>query len=585
MYLRTVTAKGPAGARYEYLRLVQAYWENGQAKQRIVANLGRKDLLAPHLETLVRLLGRQQPANQARVTAEQVHVQQAAVWGPMLVARSLWRELGLEAILDRWQPSVKKRDGMPLADRVLVLVANRLCQPHSEHALAAWLETDFVCDRRGARLLPCWKQRGRVRVDLSWLQNWYRALDQLIGRKADIERELFLRLRDLFSLEAEMVFYDLTSTYFEGAGPSGAAQFGYSRDSRARNRQVLVGVVMVNGWPIAHHVFAGNRHDEQTVAEVLEDLEKRFGLRRVIFVGDRGMVTTDNVALLRQRGHGYLVGLKRRRNEQVYRYIQSAQGRWEKCPGGVAAAEKAHPPSTRVQEVPSDQPGVRIFVAHSEEREGYERAMREQSMQRTREDLQKLERRVATGRLKAPEKIGEAAARALHRHHGHRYYGWELRDGQFRFFEHPVHLEREKAYEGKYVIQTEESGLSAVEAVQVYKELSEVERGFRELKDVIEMRPIYHRTKPRVEAHIFVAALAFLLDRALEKKLRAKGVNLSASAALEALRTIHVVDLTVGQMRKRGVTAGSSQARQVLTALGIEQRETPAGSQRDEIAT
>lgn len=585
MYLRTVTAKGPGGARYEYLRLVEAYWENGQAKQRIVANLGRKDVLAPHLETLVRLLGTEKPASQALVRAEQVDAQQAAVWGPMLVARSLWRELGLEAILDRCQPRVRKRETVPLADRVLALVANRLCQPHSEHGLAAWLETDFVCDRRGERLLPRWKQRGRVRVDLSWLQNWYRALDQLIRHKTHIERELFLRLRDLFSLEAEMVFYDLTSTYFQGAGPTPIARFGYSRDSRPRNRQVLVGVVMVNGWPIAHHVFAGNRHDEQTVAEVLEDLEKRFGLRRVIFVGDRGMVTTDNVELLRQRGHGYLVGLKRRRNEEVYRYIESAQGPWEKCPVGIAAGEKATPPCTRVQEVAGDHPGVRIFVAHSEEREAYERAMREQSMERTRVDLEKLKRRVASGRLKAPEKIGEAAARVLNRHHGHRYYGWELREGVFHFFEHPVHLEREKAYEGKYVIQTEESQLGAVEAVRVYKELSEVERGFRELKDIIEMRPIYHRTKPRVEAHIFVAALAFLLDRALEKKLHVQGVDLSAPAALEALRTIHVVDLKVGQMRKRGVTAGSSRARQVLAALGIDEREAPAGVRQHESAT
>jgi len=579
MYLRTVTAKGPGGARYQYLRLVEAYWEDGRAKQRIVANLGRKDVLAPHVDTLVRLLGKE-PATEALVAVDEVWPQQAAVWGPMLMARTLWRELGLEGILDRCESRRRRSRTIPLADRVLALVANRLCQPHSEHGLGAWLETDFVCDRQGERFLPHWKQRGRVRVDLSWLQGWYRTLDELIGHKEHIEGELFLRLRDLFSLQAEMVFYDLTSTYFEGAGPTGMAKFGYSRDSRPRNRQVLVGVVMVNGWPIAHHVFAGNRHDEQTVAEVLEDLEKRFGLRRVIFVGDRGMVTTDNIALLRERGQGYLVGLKRRRNQEVYRYIERAQGPWQECPAGIAASEKATPPRTRVQEVASDEAGVRIFVAHSEEREAYERAMREQAMERTRLDLEKLKQRVASGRLKAPEKIGEAAARALHRHHGHRYYGWELGDGAFHFFEHPVHLAREKAYEGKYIIQTEEADLGPVEAVRAYKDLAEVERGFREMKDVLEMRPIYHRTKPRVEAHVFVAALAFLLDRALEKKLHAKGVDLSAPAALEALRTIHVVDVKVGQVRKRGVTAGSSRARQVLTALGIKGCESPATGER-----
>src|SRR6516165_8735949 len=117
------------------------------------------------------------------------------------------------------------------------------------------------------------------------------------------------------------------------------------------------------------------------------------------------------------------------------------------------------------------------------------------------------------------QKVGAAAGRILIRNHGHRYYGWCYEDGVFRFFEHPVHFVREQAYEGKYVIQTEEPNLSAVEAVRLYKELSEVERAFANLKDVIDLRPIYHRTDDRVQAHIFVAALAFLLHRAIEKKL------------------------------------------------------------------
>jgi hypothetical protein len=209
----------------------------------------------------------------------------------MLVARWLWRELGLENILDGLVPKtnrVQKADRLPFADRVLVLVANRLCRPGSEHALAQWLESDFVCGRDGKRILAPWKQQGRVRVDLNWLQEWYRTLDQLLAGKERIEVELFARLRDLFHLQVEMVFYDLTSTYFEGRGPAGLANFGYSRDGKPRNRQVQVGLVMINGWPIAHHVFDGSLRDSATVEMVLKDLQERFGLGRVIFVGDRG---------------------------------------------------------------------------------------------------------------------------------------------------------------------------------------------------------------------------------------------------------------------------------------------------------
>ena len=578
MYLRTVRAKGAEGVELEYIRLVEAYWENGRSKQRIIANLGRKDLLAPHLESLIELLGGGKKTKSSSLSCgERIEATLAACWGPMLVARSLWREFGLESILDGLAPktnSVQKGGRLPLADRVLVLVANRLCRPGSEHALAQWLESDFVCGRDGKRILARWQQQGRVRVDLNWLQEWYRTLDQLLVRKDRIEVELFGRLRDLFHLQAEMVFYDLTSTYFEGRGPAGLADFGYSRDGKSRNRQVQVGLVMINGWPIAHHVFDGSLRDAETVETVLKDLQQRFGLRRVILVSDRGMVTIQNLALLRQLGQGYLVGLKRRRNEQVRGYLEAAaQGRWQECPVGITAQEKETAPRTMVTEVAGEEPGVRVFVVQSEERLAYERAMREAAMEKTRQALEKLAARVAAGLLKKAQNIGAAAARILSRNHGSRYYDWSLEQGVLRYFEHPVHLPAEKALEGKYVIQTEELDLSAVQAVEAYKELSEVERGFRELKDLIEMRPIYHHRPKRVRAHIFVAALAFLLARALEKKLKAAGVPMSSAQALEALRTMHVVDIRVGAEIRRGVTAGNHQARQILAALAISDRE------------
>jgi transposase len=578
MYLRTVKAKGADGVEFEYIRLVEAYWEDGHSKQRVVANLGRKDILAPHVESLIQLLGGGKKTKANSLSCSQhIEATVAACWGPMLVARSLWRKLGLESILDGLAPktnTAQKVAGLALADRVLVLVANRLCRPGSEHALAQWLESDFVCGRDGKRILAHWKQQGRVRVDLGWLQEWYRTLDQLLARKDSIEVELFSRLRDLFHLQVDMVFYDLTSTYFEGAGPAGLADFGYSRDGKPRNRQVQVGLVMINGWPIAHHVFNGSLRDSKTVETVLKDLQQRFGLRRVILVSDRGMVTIENLALLRQRGQGYLVGLKRRRNAQVNRYIEAAaQGRWQECPVGITAREKEKPPRTMVTEVAGEEPGVRVFVVESEERLLYERAMREAAMEKTRQALDKLAVRVAAGRLKKAQNIGAAAARILSRNHGSRYYDWSLEQGIFRYFEHPVHLPAEKALEGKYVIQTEELDLSAVQAVEAYKELSEVERSIRELKDLTEMRPIYHHRPNRVRAHIFVAALAFLLDRALEKKLKAAAVPMSSAQALEALRTIHVVDIRVGAEIRRGVTAGNHQARQILAALGISDRE------------
>jgi transposase len=582
MFLRTVKARGGKGVAHEYVRLVEAYRDHGKNKQRVVCNLGRKDLLTQHLDALIALLrGERRAAPKGAVGP--VAAVGAWDWGPMLVARTLWRELGLQDVLDR-EGGRGAGDGIALADRALVLVANRLCAPTSEHGLARWLETDFVCDRRGRRWMPQWRddaerrasRRPRVRVRFRQLKQWYRTLDQLLARRPVIENELYLRLRDLFSLQVDCVFYDLTSTYFEGHGPPGLGAHGHSRDGKPRNRQVLVGVVLVGGWPLTHHVFAGNWRDATTVPTVLDDLEQRFGLRRIVFVGDRGMVTAANLARVREHNHGYVVGLQRRRREAVYRYIERAPGPWIDCPVGIAARERTAPPKTQVQEVPSDEPGLRVFVVQSDERLAYERTQRLAAMERVRKQLVALEKRVTTGKLADPAKIGAAAARILTRTHGHRYYDWEYRDGRFRFFEHPVHLKREEAYEGKYVIQTEEAELTAVEAVSIYKELSEVERAFANLKDVIDMRPIYHRTDPRVQAHIFVAALAFLLHRAIEKKLKAAGLELSATEALQALRSVRVVDFTVdaGQ-RKRSVTRGTDRAARVLSALGITELDPP----------
>lgn len=438
-------AKGRVG---EYIRLVESYWNNGSPRHRIICKLGRKDLLVPHAEALLRLL-----KGEAAPPAVDVCAVGAWDWGPLLVGWQLWREVGLEAILDG------VGQDRELSDRTLALVANRLTAPTSEHGLARWLETDFVCDRQGRRWLPDWREeaqrlasrRPRVRVQDRQLKQWYGTLDRLIGAKARIEKELFFKLRDLVHLKADLVFYDWTSTYFEGEGPPLAAH-GHSRDGRPRNRQVLVGLVMIDGWPIAHHVFAGNWRDGSTLEQVLKDLEERFGLGRLIVVGDRGMVTVVNLEKLRGRGHGYVVGLNRRRRREVREYVKRATGAWLECPAGVAACEKTVPAKTRVPEVASDQPGVRIFVVHSEEREAYERRQREKAMQRGREGLEKLAKRVARGTWKTPEKIEAAAQRILARHHGYRYWGWELKEGEFHYFEHPVHLDQERAIEGKYLI-------------------------------------------------------------------------------------------------------------------------------------
>lgn len=593
MFVRSVKIRSSSGTVHEYVRIVTSVRENGRVKQRVIANLGRRDTLEAVLPMLNRFLcGDSDQQQLAKQLAEEgsIEIRDASTWGPMLVVRHFFERLGLWPILDggrRWSRLLPEEDpNDDWSSRVVALLANRLVSATSEHALAGWLETDFVCDRHGRRYVPCWKQQGRVQVDLTQLQRWYRTLDHLLLNKDQIEVALYERLRDLFHFQPDLVLYDLTSTYFEGHGPPTLAKHGHSRDNKPRNVQVVVGVVMVAGWPIAHHVWAGNKRDSTTVKEVVEDLAKRFSFRRMVFVGDRGMVTQNNLEIIEKaEGEwGFLVGMTRRQNPEAETLIDRVvEEEWIECEPGINAREKKQEerPRTRVQEVQCDRQGIRVFVVDSDERRAYEQRMREKAMQRVLDGLGKVQKRVAKGRLKRPERIGAAVERVLQRNHGYRYYGWELKDGQLHVVEHPTNLPREKKYEGRYLIQTDQTTFTPQEAVAHYKELNDVERGFRSLKDPIGMRPIWHRSERRVKAHIFVAALAFLLDRMLEQVLKAGDVELSSSAAWSALATIRHVDFLVAGERRTGVTPGSSRARQVLRALGITDLRPPTAPDDD----
>ena len=217
MFLRVVRANVSKDVKREYVRVVEAYRDHaGKTRHRTVINLGRRDLLTEHLDLgkLGRLL-HGDVADAGQIARENVGAIGAWDWGPMLAARAMWSELGLDAMLDELaRPD--RRAAVRLSERALVLVANRLTAPGSEHALARWLENDFVCDRCGRRFIAAWRDDAerkasrspRVRVAPGQLQQWYRALDQLVACKEQVEHALFLRLRDLFSLQVDMVFYE-----------------------------------------------------------------------------------------------------------------------------------------------------------------------------------------------------------------------------------------------------------------------------------------------------------------------------------------------------------------------------------------
>ena len=568
MYPRVNTVK-QGGKTYHYLQILQSYRQQGRTRQRLVANLGRIDLLGENLDRLVSSLSKY--CKNSLVAPEQIQCREASLWGPLLLARHLWQQMGLsEIIYKHCQSSRLKFDA---AQTSFVLVANRLCEPASEHGLARWLEHTFVCDSQGRRWQPDWiaveyvSKQQRVKVSAKQLKQWYRTLDVLLAAKEKIEQALYLRVRDLFNLKVDMVFYDLTSTYFCRKQPKGnLRRHGQSKDKRPRQVQVVLGVVMANGFPIAHHVFPGNTADKVTLKKVLRDLQERFGLRYIMIVSDRGLVSDENLEFLSQQELSYLLGIGSRRSDEAKEVLSRLDdSEWRQVDEG-----------NQVQEVQLDNTKARYFVIDSQQRKDYEQSMRESSMQRAKEQLKKVKASVKASRLKDPAKIGARANRAVSNHHGYRYFSWKVPGpGQFSFFQDKEKLDAEIAREGKYILKTDDPDITAVEAVACYKELNTVEQGFRDLKDVIDMRPIYHKTDERIEAHIFVASLALFLKQTLQYQLASKLPEISATDALAAVKSIGLTELTFNDQTKRLVSNGGRDARRVLSALAIKQINPP----------
>jgi transposase len=232
--------------------------------------------------------------------------------------------------------------------------------------------------------------------------------------------------------------------------------------------------------------------------------------------------------------------------------------------------------SNRVAEVRLAEPGVRYLVVESDERRTYEQELRQADMERTAEALRRVQKAVRAGRVKAPEKIGARAAKALSSHHGSRYFSWSLApDGTFQFIEDPVKLAAETVREGRYILKTNDPAIGPVEILEAYKELCDVEAGYRDLKDVLAVRPVYHKSDDRVEAHIFVATLALFLKRTLQHHLNEKGIYLTGTRAFKAMQSMGVSVLDFDGTPKFLVGGGNRDAKRVVQALGIKDLNPP----------
>ena len=545
---------------YRYLTLAESFRnEDGQPRSRIVARLGEVSEMTTsgELERIVDALS----AQMGRGASLELTAESAPSYGAMAACDAYFSRLSLDELFDTLGA---RRRSAGLSDAVFAMVANRLSDPSSKRrCVTDWLGADAA--------LP--KARSAVSLD-----RLYRALDAVADCKDEIEAHCYTELCNLANLDLRLVCYDLTSIYFEGDERASARfpskALGYSRDHRGDGPQIVIGLLVTSdGIPIAHHVFSGNTADRSTLAEVMADLQARFGVGRIALMADRGLISEENLALVAERGFDHVLATRLHRDPSVAAVLEKAADK-------DAVFVPVSDDGTRATEVICES--RRYVVVDSPHRHVRDDRRRSELLAATEDRLMALADRVRQGRLVDAAKIGAAADRILRESGVSRCFSTKITHGVFTWdYDEEAMDYEERLLAGRYVITTslDKKSASTAQVVGHYRALQSVERRFRVLKDFLALRPVFHYTEKRVRGHVATCVLAAVLEAVMTLDLKARkltdpdleGQHLSARRALRELERIRMVRFSDAEGNERQVvTRPSPFQAEILAALGVD---------------
>ena len=490
------------------------------------------------------------------VCLSQLRLLRPRQWGACWLAMELWQQLDLDSF---WRPRLPpSREGTPWLKVLQTLVAYRLIDPGSEWRLhRQWFDASAMADLLEADFA------------LAKKNTLYRCLDLLVKHKDELFKFLVRRWGELFDAKFDVLLYDLTSTYFETDVERGAhdlRQFGYSRDKRGDCRQVVIALIVTpEGYPLSYEVMSGNTADSTTLGDFLDRIEQRYGHANRIWVMDRGIPTEDSLSKMRSMGASYLVGTPKGRLSKLEQAFLDRP--WAVVREGV-----------QVKRLVTEED---IYVlAQSDARIGKERGMRRKRLRRYVDRLKTLKDQTLT-RDQLLMKLGAAkheAGRAaslikltianddVPRPKTKRKSSTPtptptaastkasaptatasatpaVAKLEFRLDRAKLRLVRRR--EGRYLLRTNLITHEPDQLWRFYIQLTEVEQAFKELKHDLSVRPIYHRIEPRIEAHIFVAFLAYCLQVTLKARLRIAARGITPREVIAKFKTIQMVDVHV----------------------------------------
>jgi IS4 transposase len=517
VFLREVRRRNKNGTQVSYLQLVHNEWDAAAqaSRTKILYSFGRTDQVDPAaIERLIASLSRLlDPAAALRVTtSSELTFLESRPLGGTHVLDGMWHRLGIDKVISGLLTG-RRRD--PRVERVLfALVANRALAASSKLAAAGWVEDDVHIDG-----LP------QTSDDAC-----YRAMDWLLEIKSALEKEVFWQVATLLDLEVDLLFFDTTSTYFElddpdapvvrdergtaladttdgdGATKAGFRTYGKSKDHRDDLPQIIVGMAVTRtGIPVRVWCWPGNTTDSALIRQVKADL-RDWTLTRVIWVADRGFASAENRRYLRRGDHHYIIGEKLRSGSAEATAALARQGRYAEVAGNL-----------RVKEVRISD-AERFVICHNPDQADRDAAVRGRLLAQLTELIDGADKLSATKRAELRGVISTKPG--LHR------YLRVTPSGLLRIDKATVKAETN--LDGKYLLRSSDPHLSAEDIALGYKQLLQVERGWRDLKQVIDLRPVYHRLEARIRAHVLLCWLALLLVRIVETTTGATWRSLTA---------------------------------------------------------
>jgi transposase len=542
-------------AQTRWLRTVEVFNEQGDARQ--------LKLFPSHIETP------DDDPQVARVLLNKVRLERTRQFGSCFLGLELWKRLEL----DRFFEQTVDRESADVAwSRVTALLAiNRLCAPGSELAIEQrWYPSTALDD-----LLEI--EEGKINDT-----RLYRCLDRILPHKPKLERHLKERYGALFGAEFDVLLYDLTSTYVEGAAEKNPmVRRGYSRDHRPDCEQLVIALIVNNeGFPFSYETFDGNRTDVSTMETILRMVERKYGKARRIWVFDRGIVSEENLAAIRKRDGQYLTGTPRSQMKQFE--AELLQDDWTRVR-----------PEVEVKKVAIPQGEETYILCRTSGRKEKEKAIRNRFSNSMETALKGLEKAIVTGRLKDRNKMERRLGKIEARHpQVNDLYDLALRDTAegVRLFWQIKEDRRNwrESREGAYLLRTNLKAEAAEELWSKYMQLTEAEASFRALKSELSIRPLFHQLEPRVKAHVMVAFLGYalwvtlkhLLKRrpAMVPKPSARGVDdaqpMSPMRAIALLSTLQSADIVLPttdgrEIRLRRITEPTAEQKALLRQLGI----------------